>query len=261
MARPEAYVLGPLLHRGRPRVSRWRLGAALLLLAVVTAVPLAVLLGTRGEPATAVEPQLAAPSSRLLPGGPPEPQVIALGGDLRIYLPIEPSRVTAIGYHAAGEAALPLDPVGSQLKAGTFAKLRDRIFGEGGSGGVRYALIDGGVGPSTGGLNVGAAVGTNVYSPVDGTVIGISDVIVSGAPYGQRLDIQPSGSPGLVVKVSRIEADPSLEVGRTVQAAKTLLGSVVDLSSVETSALARFTQDRGQHVHLQVEPAANSLLP
>jgi hypothetical protein len=50
-------------------------------------------------------------------------------------------------------------------------------------------------------------------------------------------------------------------VGSTVAAARTKMGSVLDLSSVETSALADYTRDRGQHVHLEVRPAVNLSVP
>ena len=59
-----------------------------------------------------------APADRLLPAGQPRPQVAALHGSLRLQLPIDQSRVTAIGYHAAGDGALALDPVGRQANEG-----------------------------------------------------------------------------------------------------------------------------------------------
>ena len=38
-------------------------------------------------------------------------------------------------------------------------------------------------------------------------------------------------------------------------------GRVVDLSPVERAGLARYTQDEGQHVHLEVHPAASLAAP
>ncbi len=81
------------------------------------------------------------------------------------------SVVTAIGYHGAGDDALALDPVGRQANEGIAARLFHRIFG-GGGGGVAYYQLGGGQGASTGALDVGAAPGTDVYAPVDGTVVG-----------------------------------------------------------------------------------------
>jgi hypothetical protein len=116
-------------------------------------------------------------------------------------------------------------------------------------------------GPETAGLDVGAPVGTDVYAPVDGTLVGISDRIVNGRAFGVRIEFQPTGSPGLVVVLTNLSADDALTIGSTVAAARTKVGSVVDLSAVETSSLADYTQDHGQHVHMEVRPAANLSLP
>src|SRR5205814_50929 len=67
-----------------------------------------------------------APANRLLPSGPPSPQVVALEGALRIQLPIAQSRVTALGYHASGDGAIALQPLGSGCAAGT-SKLGVRL--------------------------------------------------------------------------------------------------------------------------------------
>jgi hypothetical protein len=224
---------------------------------VAIVVPVLVLALDSASPTTPVPvPQ----ADRLLPAGPPTPQVVAFQGELRLYLPVNQSRVTAVGYHAVGNGALALDPVGTQANAGVFARLLRRLFGED-KAGIRYYLLGGASGAETAGLDIGAPAGTDVYAPVDGTVIGISDHVVGGSRFGVRIDIQPSGSPGLVVSLSNVDLDPALTVGSTVAAARTKVGSVLDLSSVETSALAAYTQDRGQHVHLEVRPAVNLTLP
>jgi hypothetical protein len=168
--------------------------------------------------------------------------------------------VTAVGYHAVGEEALALNPVGTQANAGVFTRVYRRLFDRD-QGGIRYNLMGGAAGPETGGLDIGAPAGSNVYAPVDGTVIGISDRIVAGETFGVTIDIQPTGSPGLVVSVTNLEPDEELTVGSSIAAARTSIGTVIDLSPVEQPALARFTQDTGSHVHLEVRPTANLPLP
>jgi murein DD-endopeptidase MepM/ murein hydrolase activator NlpD len=195
-----------------------------------------------------------APASRLLPAGPPRPQIVAVQDTLQIQLPVNQSRVTAIGYHASGTSALPLEPVGTQANAGLAERLFRRLFGTSSSG-VRYYMLEGGVGADTGGLDVGAPVDTDVYAPVDGSVIAITDNVVNGRDYGVRIDIQPSGSPGVVISLSNLSADPALTVGSTVSSATTKIGRIIDLSEVERAGLARYTQDNGQHVHIEVQPA------
>jgi murein DD-endopeptidase MepM/ murein hydrolase activator NlpD len=243
----------------RARVRRARRTAAL---AVVACVCLVVLLLTAfgSGRATTVTNTGPAPAGRLLPAGPPDAQIVALQATLRIQLPVNQGRVTAIGYHASGSTALPLDPIGTQANAGLLKRIVHRFFGGTGSG-IRYFQIGGGVGPETGGLDVGAPTGTDVYAPVDGSVMAVSDQIVNGKPYGVRIDIQASGNPGVVVTLTNLRADPALTVGSTVSAGRTKIGQIIDLSSVEQAALARYTQDHGQHVHIEVHAASALTVP
>ena len=261
MAWPEAQGLAArarLRERERARVRRARL-AALVVVATVSLVVLVLTAFGTGE-APVVRTTGPAPAQRLLPSGPPRPQIVAMRDTLRVQLPINQARVTAIGYHASGATALPLEPVGTQANAGLFGRLLQRLVGEEASG-LRYYLLEGGVGPETGGLDVGAPVATDVYAPVDGTVIAISDRTINGRTYGKVIEVQPSGNPGFVVALSNVDADPALTVGATVVSARTKLGRVLDLSAVERAALARYTQDKGQHVHLEVHAATSVAAP
>ena len=193
--------------------------------------------------------------SRLLPAEPPAPQVISRLGGLQIQLPVNQTRVTAVGYSSGGVGALALVPVGSQANEGLLERLLHKAVG-GGSGSPRWYQLPGGHGPDTSALGVGAAPGTDVYSPVDGTIVGISKVVLNGRVYGRRIDIQPTAAPSLVVSVSRLRPDPSLTVGATLAATRSKLGQVLDLSKVEKQALARYTNDEGNHVLLEIHPAA-----
>jgi hypothetical protein len=195
-----------------------------------------------------------ASASRLLPAGPPRPLVVATHGALQIQLPVNERNVTAIGYHGAGDDALPLDPLGRQANEGLFSRIFHRIFG-GGGGGIAYYQLGGGGGPSTGSLNVGAAPDTDVYSPVDGTVVGLRDYILDGKSYGSVIDIQPSDEPSVVVSVTHLRADPALTVGAPVTSRTTKIGTIIDFSAVERLALARYTQDAGNHVAISVRTA------
>jgi hypothetical protein len=210
--------------------------------------------GTDGSPVS------FAHSKRLNPAPPPRPQVLATRGGLRLHLPISNDRVTAIGYHAAASGSLALDPVGSRANEGLAKRIVRRLFGGSGRG-IRYYQLGGRGGPSTGVLNVGAPSGTDVYSPVDGTVIGLARHVVSGRKYGVRIDIQPTEAPLLVVSITHLRADPALAIGDTVAASRSKIGSVIDFSKVEQQALARYTQDAGNHVAIEVQPAATLAIP
>jgi len=239
----------PVPHRTRRLVVLTVVAGALLGTLFVTAF---------GQGATRDASQaLPGPASRLLPVGPPTPLTVALHSGLRIQLPVAQGRVSAIGYHSSNDGGLPLAPLGHQGNEGVLSRLAHKIFG-GGHGGFVYYQLSGG---ETVVLDVGAVPGTDVYAPVDGTVVGISDYILDGRPFGSRIDIQPSAAPSLVVSLTHLSPDPALTVGSTIAASSTKVGRIVDLSGVEKQALSKYTQDAGNHVAIELRPAATLTAP
>ncbi len=182
--------------------------------------------------------------------------MVAQQGALQLQLPISQSLVTAIAYHGPGDGALALAPAGRQANEGVFGRLGRKLFGGDGSG-LPYYLL-GGEGPSTGALDVGAPTGTDVYAPVDGSVIAISPFVLDGRRYGAEIQIAPAETPSFVVSLTRLRADPALNVGSAVVSGRSKIGTVLDLSAVERQALARYTRDAGNHVTVEVRPAAST---
>jgi hypothetical protein len=202
-----------------------------------------------------------APANRLLPAGPPSPLPIAVHGPLRMLLPVPQERLTAIGYFASGDGALPLSPLGSEANQGFVTRTFHSVFGGGGTNGLRYYELGGGSGQADTGLVVGARAGTDVYSPVDGTVVGLTSYVVNGRKFGMRIDIQPASSPSFVLSLTQLAPDPSLKVGSTVSATTTKVGSILNLSRVEHQSLSRYTQDAGNHVTIELRRSATLSIP
>jgi hypothetical protein len=235
-------------------VRRARHRAILLLVGLGVLVILAVAaFRPDGRPAVGAA---ATPGAYLPPPGPPRgTQALASAGGVMIFSPVNEAAVTAIGYHGAGESAVPLNPVGRQANEGLAARLFHRIFG-GGGGGVAYYLLGGGQGPSTGALDVGAAPGTDVYAPIDGTVVALRDYLLNGKQYGSVIDIQPATEPSLVLSVAHLQVDPALTVGSVLRKSTSRIGSVIDFSGVEKLALARYTRDAGDYAEITVSSTA-----
>ena len=188
------------------------------------------------------------------PNGPPVSMPVAQQGTLNLFLPISQGAVTALGYHGTDGTSLPLQPVGRQANEGILPRIVHSLFGGGGTGPTYYEL-GGGRGSGTGALDVGATAGTDVYSPVGGTIVSIGSFVLNGKEYGNVLEIQPSQEPSVVVVVTRLRADPSLTVGEPVLTGKSKIGTVIDLSGVEKQTLASVAHDAGNHVTLEVDPA------
>jgi len=222
----------------------------ILVVAVVTFV-----LSAFGGASHPQQGPVPASATRLQPAGPPSPEIVARLGSLHLQLPISQSRVTAIGYQGGTDGALALSPLGTQANQGLLKRLVHRIIG-GSNATPRWYQLAGGQGPSSSSLDVGAPAGTDVYAPVDGSVVAIDDVVIDGRTYGSTIEIQPIGAPSLVVLVSHVAADPALAIGSSVTAGGTKLGSVVDYTRAEHQALARYTNDSGNHVVIEVHQSA-----
>ena len=232
---------------------RARRFALLAILAIVLVI--ALLLSAFGGSGRPIE-RLAVANAAVAKSTKPFPQIVALHGLVRVQMPIVQSQTTAIGYHASADGAIALSPIGHQGNEGVVQKVLHKVFGGGGGHPTWYQL--GGSGTSA--LDVGALPGTSVFAPVDGTVVGVTPYIVAGHRFGSRIDIQPQSAPSLVVSLTQLRPDPSIAVGTNVVSGATRIGAVVDLSQVEKQALARYTNDSGNHVTIELRPAASLVL-
>lgn len=216
-----------------------------------------LLLTVFGTDAKAPAP-IAPTAPSVSPAGRPQQQPLATVGNLSIKLPIAADSVTAIGFHGSATGALTLQPLGQQANEGLLARLWHRIAGTSKHGPAWFQL-GGEAGPGTSVLGVGALPGTDVYSPVDGTVAAITDYIVSGRRHGARIDIRPTSAPSVVLSLTHLDPDPSLAVGSSVLAGTSKIGTVANISTVERQALASHTNDAGDNVTIEVHSAPTSL--
>lgn len=201
---------------------------------------------------------IASPHSpQLAPNAPPSPpQTLATVSGLSLEVPVSAGRITAIVYHATGATnAIPLSPAGSQKNAGFLARLANRLFGSGGGGGPSYYVDSSGDGADTGSVDVGAPAGTDVYSPVDGTVVSVQPYVLNGKARGSIVQIRPSDLAAVIVTVGNLDQRLAVDVGSPVHASQTLLGKIVDLSKLLHQTVANYTSDSGNHVSMQVSPA------
>jgi hypothetical protein len=243
-------------HTRRRQLERERRERRLaVLLAILLVALVTLLVSAFGGDSKAVSAPTPASAARLTPADPPSPEIVARLDSLHLQLPVSQSRVTTVGYQGGAVGALALSPLGTQANEGVLKRVVHAIFGSS-TGSPRWYQLPGGQGPSTSSLAVGAPAGTDVYAPVDGTVLAIDDVIIDGHTYGSRIDIQPTGAPSLVVSVSHVQIDPALVVGSQLSAAATRLGAVVDFTQAEHQSLSRYTNDSGNHVAIEVHPSA-----
>ena len=246
----------PARHVRRSKRTYWQAAAGLAATIVAVVLVLGAWTGGRTSSPLGTTPALG---EQPLASEQPVPIVVARMGALSINLPVARSAVTAIGYHASPDT-VALSPEGTQANEGLLTRLFDRVVGSD-NGGLNYYELSGGVGTGDGALDIGAAPKTYVYAPVDGKIVQIGPYIVNGISIGKRIDIRPDTDATLIVSMTRLWPDPKLEIGTSVTVGVTPVGSVADFSKVERQKLARYTQDQGNHVTIEVFPAAISTLP
>jgi hypothetical protein len=248
-------------HTARLRAKRRRAQARARWLALAVAVGvlggITLLLTAFGD--GDAEPTVAAAGAAPVPvtAAPPEPQVLATVGNLRVQSPVAQGGVTAVGFHGSQTGALVLQPVGPQANEGLLARLWSRITGSEKTGLAWYQLESGTLRT----LDVGAVAGTDVYSPVDGTVVAIRARRIAGRVVGAEIELRPTSAPSLVVTLENVRADPALSVGANVAAGSSKIGAVADVSRFEKQALAKYAADGGNNVSIQVFPSATLGVP
>jgi hypothetical protein len=243
-------------HAARLRASRRRAQARARWFVIVTAVAvlgvITLAVTAFGNEGTGGSSVSSSATSAPVVAAPPEPQVLATIGNLRVQSPVAQGGITAVGFHGSEDGSLVLQPVGPQANEGLLARLWHRITGSTRHGLGWYQLEGGDLRT----LSVGAVAGTDVYSPVDGTVIAIRDRVIAGQKIGTQIELRPSSSPSLVVALQNVKPDPALTVGSNVASGSSRLGSVVNVAEIERQALARFAPDRGNNVAIEVFPSA-----
>ena len=183
--------------------------------------------------------------------------MLATVGNLRVQSPVAQGGVTAIGFHGSEDGALVLKPV---------ARSRTRACspGCGAVSPARRAAASPGT-SSPGGplrtLDVGAVAGTDVYSPIDGTVVAIRDQVVSGRTSAPRSSCGRRRRPHSSSRSQNVSPDPALSVGANVAAGSSKLGTVTTSARFEHQALEHYAADGGNNVAIQVFPSATLGVP
>ena len=190
-----------------------------------------------------------APSAPVAADGEQQPAFARLG-DRNLLLPISAHDATIIAYEAVSdERAVVLTPIGEQANANALVRFFRGIFSS--PPAVRYYLLDGGAGPVTTSVLVGAAAGSPVYAPISGTVTAVKDYMLFGEYPDVQVDIHPEKTSGTTVTMLFIN-DPVVSIGDIVTAGKTQLGVVRECPEQLGRKLATYTHDSGSHVYMQI---------
>lgn len=118
----------------------------------------------------------------------------------------------------------------------------------------------GNAGPRMSAIDCGGAPGTQVYSPVSGTVVLVKDYKLYDKYDDYQVHIQPTGRSDLDVVMIHLQ-DVGVQAGDTVEAGTTPIAKIRDVYAYigESMQLKKYTAegDNGNHTHIQVNDATD----
>lgn len=256
--------MGPSLEEERRRHRTARTVAVTSVAAVVGIVLLVWVVGLLGHEVVQADVAPAAASGGpsavpLQAAGPPNPQLLAEAvveedePGLRLQLPINRAAVTGIGFGPRRErGVVELQPSGQRANLSWGRRIVQRFLSTSAIGDLRWFRLGDGTAAM---VTVGAAPGTDLYAPLDGTVIAIAPYELSGETHGSIVQLQPLGDGQTVVVLRNLDvaAGPdALAVGQKVSEGSTLIGHVRDLRGAADAPLADYTHNSGSGVQLYV---------
>ncbi len=265
---------GITVGRSRPRPRRKPpnplMPLVLLAIVIVVAMLVAIVRATETprtsvsltEPAAAVESELVAE-----PGREPTP-LIGCYEKIALRLPVDPSDLTAIGFHqASGNRALSLMSFlpdadmtrAAELKAVPSAEETDGAVARAAGFDARDVLQgcalrmwrSGRTGMPDTAADIGAAPGTTVYSPISGTVVRVRPYRLYGKHDDYEIHIQPDDSEDLDLVIIHVD-EVTVTEGDRVNAGATPVAVVRKMSDKIDLQLGGYVPEGGDHVHFQL---------
>ena len=212
---------------------------------------------TEGETAPAATAATSVPAEE--PERDPTP-LIALEGETEIHLAIDPNELTAVAFHqASGDYALHMTSLVPDADMAAANELKamppvaeGAIFGEGVWHGcvLRLWRSNRGGQPDSA-LDMGAAPGTAVWSPISGTVIEVRPYLLYDKYDDFEIHIRPTGRDDIDAVLIHVQ-DVKVRVGDTVKGGITRIGSVRQMSDKMDIQLGGYTANGGDHTHFQL---------
>jgi hypothetical protein len=186
--------------------------------------------------------------------------ILASRGNVILRLPVAVDDLTEVGFHQASyDYALsmetPLPDADMESVKAKKSSARDKSLQQAGPD----AVLTGSVlrmwrdrpGKPDSALDVGAAPGSTVFAPVEGTVVLVKPYDL----YGKYPDVQIHVRPDANAKIDCVlihVADPVVKAGDHVSAGVTPIGAVRKLADRMNMQLGHYTPEGGNHVHVQL---------
>lgn len=244
--------------------------AAVGVIIMVAIVGSAAILRPTAQSAATVDPSSApAAVGTTTPDPAPEREqtpMLASYQSLYLRLPVDPDDITQVAFHqASGDQAFHMEPLVEYANLAEAAKLRHAPLSIAATGSAESSSVADTIwngkaiqlwrsnrsGKPDTAVDVGADPGTDVYSPVTGTVLQVRSYKLYNKYADYEVHIKPDGWPEVDVVLIHVD-DVSVAAGDRVLGGITRIASVRKMSDRISLQLGGYTRNGGDHVHMQL---------
>lgn len=169
-----------------------------------------------------------------------------------LLLPVAADATSIIAYHSANdETSVALTPLGERVDGNLVARGVERVIA--GTSDIRYHVLEGRgrIVTETGAVDIGAAAGSVITSPVTGEVVSVKAYRLYGKYDDYQIDIRPKSQSDVIVSLLLVDS-PQVHINQAVEAGRTAIGVVREPIPELAERLIPLTGDTGSHLHLQV---------
>lgn len=185
---------------------------------------------------------------------------------LYLRLPIDPSKLTQVAFHqASGDKAFHMTALVPDADMAQAAKLKHAPVSTAASGSAEASSGAGSIwngavlrlwrssrrGKPDTAVDVGTEPGTDVYSPVTGTVLQVRSYKLYNKYADYEIHIKPDGWADVDVVLIHVD-DVSVVAGDRVLGGITRIACVRKMSDRVDLQLGGYTRNGGDHVHMQL---------
>ncbi len=196
------------------------------------------------------------------PANDPTP-IFARLGSLEVHLPVRVTDLTEVGFHQASytyalHMTTPLPTADTDKVKRERTTHRDKASQPTGADAVLVGSVlrmwRSRPGKPDSAADVGAAPGSDVFSPITGTIVKIKRFKLYGKYDDYEIHIQPTGRANIDCVMIHVD-DLSCKVGDRVTGGVTRIAAVRDLDKRVNPQLKEFTRNGGYHTHMQLNNA------
>lgn len=182
--------------------------------------------------------------------------ILAKSKGVEIILPFSVDKLTLVAFHQATQNDVKeLKPLGMERKtilpSRAYKAVRNNFSAKSSPYSFVKLIRPGRLGDTNRAIDIGAKEGTKIYAPVSGKVTRVCDYNLYGKYKDTQIAISPIAWPEIELTIFHLK-DVAIKEGQRIKSGQDYLGLVRDISVYFKPQLSDYSNDKGNHVHIQI---------